>query len=503
MEKHSSSAQWAQHVINQHEIDKYLIDGDDFVNESEINLSLRQNRDPSSSQIHDILEKSLAIQNLSPAETAALLNVTSAEQWDSIFATALAVKRKVYDNRIVFFAPLYASNFCVNNCAYCGFRSANNLEIRRMLTAQEIVSDTQAILQEGHKRIVMVVGEHQNTAVDYLCRAITTAYSVEYKSLKSGCISRIRRVNVNAAPMDIASLKRLKEAGIGTYQVFQETYHHQTYREVHPANTIKGDYRWRLYAHHRALEAGLEDVAIGALFGLYDWRFEVMGLVNHAIDLERQFGIGPHTISFPRLNPALGSELSINSPWQVSDADFKKLVAVLRLAVPTAGLIITAREKAELKKEVIQVGCTQTDASTRIGVGSYSKNENAESFDSEQFILGDSRNLEELIQEMIEQGNIPSFCTAGYRCGRTGSTILGMLSKCDEGKFCKLNAVLTFREYLNDFASDSTRILGESILQKEMTAIETMEYFKNKPHLLQKFHHDYSQLAAGKRDVYI
>ena len=502
MEKHSSS-QWSKHVINQHEIDKYLIDGDDFVNESEINLFLRQNINPSSSRIHDILQKSLAIQNLSPAETAALLNVTSAEQWDLIFTTALAVKRKVYDNRIVFFAPLYASNLCVNNCAYCGFRSNNRLEIRRILTEQEIVAETHAILQEGHKRIVMVVGEHQLTAVDYLCSAIKTAYRVEYKSIKSGCVSSIRRINVNSAPMEIVHLKQLKEAGIGTYQVFQETYHHQTYREVHPANTIKGDYRWRLYAHHRALEAGLEDVAIGALFGLYDWRFEVMGLVYHAIDLERQFGIGPHTISFPRLNPALGSELSINSPWQVSDADFKKLVAVLRLAVPTAGLIITAREKAELKKAVIQVGCTQTDASTRIGVGSYSTNDNTDHLDSEQFVLGDSRNLDELIQEMIQQGNIPSFCTAGYRCGRTGSMILGMLSKCDEGKYCKLNAVLTFREYLNDFASDSTRILGESILQKEMTAIETMSYFKNKPHLLQKFHRDYGELLLGKRDVFI
>lgn len=503
MEKLLSSAQWTKQIINQHEIDKYLINGGDFVSESEIILHLKQNNHASSQQIHDILQKSLAIQNLSPAETAALLNVTSAELWETIFETALAVKRKVYDNRIVFFAPLYASNLCVNNCAYCGFRSENNLEVRRMLTSQEIILETQAILQEGHKRVVMVVGEHQNTAIEYLCEAIKAAYSVEYKSIKTGCVSRIRRVNVNAAPMEIGDLKRLKEAGIGTYQVFQETYHHQTYQEIHPANTVKGNYRWRLYAHHRALEAGLDDVAIGALFGLYDWRFEVMGLVYHALDLERQFGIGPHTISFPRLNPALGSELSTNSPWQVSDADFKKLVAVLRLAVPTAGLIITAREKAELKKEVIQVGCTQTDASTRIGVGSYSTDVKVEHLDSEQFVLGDSRNLDELIQEMIQQGNIPSFCTAGYRCGRTGETIMGMLSKCDEGKFCKLNAVLTFREYLNDFASDSTRILGESILQKEMASIESMAYFKNKPHLLQKFHRDYGELLLGKRDVYI
>jgi len=303
--------------------------------------------------------------------------------------------------------------------------------------------------------------------------------------------------------MEIANLKILKEAGIGTYQVFQETYHHQTYRNVHPANTLKGDYEWRLYALHRAMDAGIDDVAIGALFGLYDWRFEVMGLLYHTLDLERQFGIGPHTISFPRMTPASGSALSADSPYLVSDSDFKKLVAVLRLSVPTAGMIITAREKAEIKKEVIQVGCTQTDASTRIGIGAYSEQETENDPDKKQFTIGDPRDLDEVIREVAELGFIASFCTAGYRCGRTGETIMGMISHCDEGKFCKLNAVLTFREYLSDYASTATREIGEPLILKEIREIESMEYFKNKPHLLAKFRSEYGEILSGKRDLYL
>ena len=303
--------------------------------------------------------------------------------------------------------------------------------------------------------------------------------------------------------MEIARLKILKEAGIGTYQVFQETYHHPTYREVHPANTIKGDYQWRLYALHRAMEAGVDDVAIGALFGLYDWRFEVMGLLYHTLDLERQFGIGPHTISFPRMTPASGSILSSHSLWSVSDADFKKLVAVLRLSVPTAGMIVTAREKAEIKQSVIALGCTQTDASTRIGIGAYSDQRTESDLDKKQFTIGDPRDLDDVIQEVVKMGFIASFCTAGYRCGRTGETIMGMLSHCDEGKFCKLNAVLTFREYLSDYASDETQKIGELLIKKEIGEIESMDYFKNKPHLLQKFKSEYGEILSGKRDLYL
>jgi len=501
--KKESTGDWMKGVIVQKEIDKYLIDGKDFINERDIFERLEKSTNPDPKLIRDILQKSLTIKTLAPDETAALLNVTSPEMWEEINQTALEVKKKVYDNRIVFFAPLYCSNFCVNNCAYCGFREANNREVRRILTLDEVKRETSSVLNEGHKRLILVFGEHQKSDIDYMTAAVKAVYSVEEPAPISGHPSSIRRVNINAAPMDIAKLRQLKEAGIGTYQVFQETYHHETYQSVHPANTLKGDYKWRLYALHRAIDAGLDDVAIGALFGLYDWRFEVMGLLYHTLDLERQFGIGPHTLSFPRMTPASGSSLSSDSPYHVSDSNFKKLVAVLRLSVPTAGMIVTAREKAEIKREVIQLGCTQTDASTRIGIGAYSDQKSEIDLDKKQFTIGDPRDLDDVIQEVGKLGFISSFCTAGYRCGRTGETIMGMLSHCVEGKFCKLNAVLTFREYLSDYASPATRTIGEPLILKEIQEIESMDYFKNKPHLLQKFHAEYSEILNGKRDLYI
>lgn len=501
--KKESTGDWMKGVIVQKEIDKYLIDGKDFINEGDIFDRLGKNTNPDPKLIHDILQKSLSIKTLAPDETAALLNVTSPEMWEEINQTALEVKKKVYDNRIVFFAPLYCSNLCINNCVYCGFREANNREVRRILTTDEIRHETSSVLKEGHKRLILVFGEHQKSDVDYMTAAVKAVYSVTEPAPISGHPSSIRRVNINAAPMEMAKLRQLKEAGIGTYQVFQETYHHQTYQNVHPANTLKGDYKWRLYALHRAIDAGLDDVGVGALFGLYDWRFEVMGMLYHTLDLERQFGIGPHTLSFPRMTPASGSGLSLDSPYHVSDADFKKLVAVLRLSVPTAGMIVTAREKAEIKREVIQLGCTQTDASTRIGIGAYSDQKSEIDLDKKQFTIGDPRDLDDVIQEVGKLGFISSFCTAGYRCGRTGETIMGMLSHCVEGKFCKLNAVLTFREYLSDYASHATREIGEPLIMKEIQEIESMDYFKNKPHLLEKFRSEYSEILNGKRDLYL
>ena len=499
----SSTLDWKKGVINNAEIDKYLIDGKDYIDNQSIYSALNRNSNPDPGFIREILQKSLSIHTLNTDETAALLQVQDPELWQEINQTALEVKKKVYDNRIVFFAPLYCANYCVNNCAYCGFRKDNLLEKRRILTMEEVKRETSSILLEGHKRLILVFGEHPSTDVDYMVDCIKTVYSVSEIAPISGQSTNIRRVNINAAPMEMAKLKKLKEAGIGTYQVFQETYHRETFENVHPSNTLKGNYRWRLYALHRALEAGLDDVAIGALFGLYDWKFEVMGLLHHTHDLERQFGIGPHTISFPRMTPALGSWLSDHSEYNVSDENFKKLVAVLRLSVPTAGLIVTAREKASVKHEVFQLGVTQTDASTRIGIGAYSDQKSELKNDHEQFTIGDPRDLDAVILEVGKLGYISSFCTAGYRCGRTGETIMGMLSHCVEGKFCKLNAVLTYREYLDDYASPETRVIGEQLIQKEMAEIEGAEYFQDKPHLLTKFRKDYDEILKGKRDLYI
>jgi len=499
---------WVKQVIKWDEIDKYLIDGKDFIDEDSIVGTLNNNSRPDKQQVRDILQKSLRIERLSPEETATLLHVTDPELWEEMYATGLEVKKKVYDNRIVFFAPLYCSNLCVNNCAYCGFRNENKNEKRRILNIAEVRQEAEAVISEGHKRMIVVYGEHASSNADYMAETIKAIYSVKKKARQGE--GAIRRVNINAAPMSIADLKKLWDVGIGTYQVFQETYHKNTYAKVHPANTLKGNYRWRLYALHRAMDAGIDDVAIGALFGLYDWRFEVMGLLYHAIDLERQFGIGPHTISFPRMTPASGSNLSTNSKYLVNDADFKKLVTVLRLAVPYTGLIITAREKAELRKEIIQVGCTQTDASTKIGIGGYTDALKAlngfkkadQDEDKQQFILGDTRSLDEVIRELAEMGMITSFCTAGYRCGRTGDKIMGLLKSCTEGKFCKLNAVLTFREYLDDYASPETKAVGEKLIRKEMQEIKDIPFFK-KGELLMNFEDFYRRIADGERDIYI
>ncbi|MDD3807403.1 MAG: [FeFe] hydrogenase H-cluster radical SAM maturase HydG [Candidatus Marinimicrobia bacterium] len=502
-----SISSWIDQVIKQEEIDKYLIKGEDFIDEIEIYRHLEENQNPDKKRIRDILQKSLAIKRLNPDETAALIQVKDPEMWEEMFTAGLKVKQKVYDNRIVFFAPLYCSNLCVNSCVYCGFRKDNTHEKRRILTMEEVQEETRAVVTEGHKRMIVVFGEHPLSDAEYMAEAIKNIYKVKVPARQG--YGEIRRVNVNAAPMSIDELKKLWEAGIGTYQVFQETYHKKMYKEVHP-NGLKANYRWRLYALHRAMDAGIDDVAIGALFGLYDWRFEVMGLLYHTIDLERHFGIGPHTISFPRLTPASGSWLSTHSPWKVDDDTFKKLVTILRLAVPYTGLIITARERADLRREVIKVGCTQTDASTKIGIGGYTEalkvlntlqNTNQDE-DAQQFILGDTRRLDDVIRELAEMGMITSFCTAGYRCGRTGDKIMGLLKSCTEGKFCKLNAVLTFKEYLEDYASPETKAIGEKLLEKELAEIRSIPFFK-RGKLLENFETYYQRVASGERDVYI
>lgn len=494
---------WVKQVIRQNEIDKYLVKGKDFIDEEKIRIHLEQQAHPDPQKVRDILQKSLSIKLLTPEETAILLNVTDPALLEEMREAALEVKKRVYDNRIVFFAPLYCSNLCVNRCVYCGFRSDNPEEKRHVLSSEEIYRETEAIIDEGHKRLIAVYGEHPKSDADYIADSISTIYAVKRPTPTGNGYNNIRRVNINAAPMSVEDLRKLWRAGIGTFQVFQETYHPGRYAELHPGNTIKGNFRWRLYAMHRAMDAGIDDVAIGALFGLYDWKFEVMGLVEHAHDLERQFGIGPHTISFPRMQPAPGSFLSENSPYLVNDTAFKRLVMVLRLAVPYTGLIVTARERAELRREIINYGCTQTDASSKIGIGAYAgKKLQEENADKVQFMLGDQRSLDEVIRELAEDGYITSFCTAGYRCGRTGDKIMNLLEKGVEGKFCKLNAVLTFREYLNDYASAATREAGERLIQRELQEIEHARFFTDKK-LLPTFLNYYKRITAGERDLYM
>ncbi len=487
---------WISTRIKRDQIDKYLVNGRDFIPDAEIEEKIRAAKDPDPKRVKDILAKSLAVETLEPDETALLLNVKDPALWDEMKRTASAVKKKVYDNRIVTFAPLYMGNYCVNNCLYCGFREDNASSKRRVLSIDEVRKETEVLAGEiGHKRLIVVYGEHPKTDASYIADTLKAIYSVKVKT-KNG-FGEIRRANVNAAPMSKEDLAMLNEVGIGTYQVFQETYHKDTYRKVHPTGTLKGDYLWRLYSMHRALEAGIDDVGVGALFGLYDWRFEVMGLLYHARELERAFGMGPHTVSFPRLEPAANAPLAENSRYKVSDEDFKKLVVILRLSVPYAGMILTARETADIRREIIPLGVTQIDASTKIGIGAYSDRYTDQEGERQQFILGDTRSLDEVIGELARQGYITSFCTAGYRCGRTGKCIMELLKTGQEGKFCKLNAILTFREWLDDFASPGTRLAGEKVIEEEIKEIKE-KMPKSYPRLMEC----YERIKAGERDLY-
>lgn len=487
---------WVKTRIKEDEIEKYLIDGRDFIDDEEIWEKINENRNPDRRWIREIFDKALRIETLTPDETAALINLEEEDLIEEMRQVAQNIKKKVYDNRIVTFAPLYLGDYCVNNCLYCGFRRENRVIRRKVLTDEEIRRETEVLAGEiGHKRLITVYGEHPSMGVDYIERSLQIIYNTKVKVKNE--YGQIRRCNVNAPPLQIDELKRLVEVGIGTYQVFQETYHHETYVKVHPENTIKGNYRWRLYSMHRALEAGVDDVGIGALFGLYDWRFEVMGLLYHAIELEKKFGIGPHTVSFPRLEPAANTPFVQETRHKVSDKDFEKIILVLRLAIPYAGMILTAREPKEIRDRLVHYGITQMDASTKIGIGAYSDRYNEQELRRQQFLIGDTRSLDELVRDLARFGYITSFCTAGYRCGRTGDIIMKLLRTGKEGQFCKLNAVLTFKEWLLDFGTPETQKIGDEIIQKELREVK-----ERMPRIYNKLMEYYQRIENGERDLF-
>lgn len=419
---------------------------------------------PEAAAVRDVIAKSLSKTALSVAETATLLNARDPDLVEEIFAAARELKRAVYGNRIVLFAPLYIGNDCVNDCLYCAFRQSNVESIRRTLSHEEIRRQVEALEQRGHKRLILVFGEHPRYDADYIHDCVQTVYDVKVGH------GEIRRVNINAAPFDVTGFRRIKEARIGTFQIFQETYHHATFAAMHPRNTRKGHYLYRLDALSRAQEAGIDDVGIGALFGLYDWRFEALGLVSHALHLQQRYGVGPHTISFPRVRRAAGVTLS--DRWLLADADFRRLVAILRLAVPYTGLILTAREPAALRRTLMAFGVSQIDAGTRIELGGYTEAGDAQCIQREQFELGDIRSLDEVMRELITDGYIPSFCTACYRLGRTGEHFMEFAIPGFIKRFCTPNALTTALEYLVDYASPETRAAGERLIADEVAKLE-------------------------------
>ncbi len=441
---------------------------------------------PDEGRIREILQKARELQGLNLEEVAALCHVASPEQQEALFETARYVKEQIYGHRMVLFAPLYISNVCGNDCTYCAFRSANKSLPRTALDMDAIRRDTAELIEQGHKRLLMVAGEGYSASrggFQYVLDSIAAVYDVTEKH------GNIRRLNVNLAPLGVEEFKLLKEAGIGTYQLFQETYHRETYAAVHLSGK-KRDFVWRASVFDRAMQAGVDDVGMGVLFGLHDWRFEILSLMQHIKHLEDTFGVGCHTISVPRMEPADGSEVSIDPPAPVSDDDFKKIIAILRLAVPYTGIILSTRESAAVRRECYALGVSQISAGSRTNPGGYSEGETA----AGQFQLGDHRSLEEVVAELAQLGFIPSFCTACYRLGRTGQDFMDLAKPGLIKLKCDPNAVTTFQEYLLDFASDPARATGEQAINRELGCMGEKAR-KSSERMLEK-------IRSGKRDVY-
>lgn len=458
-----------------------------FIDPEEIWEFVEETKNPTMEQVQEVIQKSLNKNRLNLRETALLINANTPEMIQAIKDGAKELKEKVYGNRIVLFAPLYIGNKCKNNCSYCGFRSTNKDAIRRTLTDDELVKEVEALEDNGQKRLILVYGEHSDYSPEYIAHTVKTVYDV-----KKG-MGEIRRVNINAAPLDIEGFRTVRESGIGTYQVFQETYHPEAYTWYHLGGP-KADYNYRLTSLDRAQEAGVDDVGIGALFGLYDWRFEVMSLVRHTNHFEACYNVGPHTISFPRITPA--SAMEINKDYIVNDEEFVRIIAILRLAVPYTGLILTARESAAVRDEVMSFGVSQIDGGTKLELGSYAASLNEDqNLNKEQFTINDNRSLGEIIDELLDKGYLPSFCTACYRLGRTGEHFMEFSVPGFIKRYCTPNAILTLSEYLVDYATEETQKKGWAVIERE---INDLEGFNRKEELKSRI----EQIKQGKRDLY-
>jgi 2-iminoacetate synthase len=469
--------------------EKYAISdekGKAFIDENEI-WNYINNTTSTKEKVREVIAKSLAKNRLNLEETAILLNANEPELIEEIKQGARELKRIVYGNRIVLFAPLYIGNKCSNNCLYCGFRATNKDAIRQTLDDKQIMQEIEALEDNGQKRLILVYGEHTDYDADYIAHTVKLAYNVKKGN------GEIRRVNINAAPLSLEGFKKVKQSGIGTYQIFQETYNKTAYQKYHTFGK-KSDFDYRLTSLDTAQDAGLDDVGIGALFGLYDWRFEVLALVRHTNHLEACYNIGPHTISFPRIKDF--SKCDINDSYFVNDADFARLIAILRLAVPYTGMILTARESAELRNEVIHFGVSQIDGGTKIELGSYSNSINEhQNLNKEQFKLSDNRSLNEVIDELLDNDMIPSFCTACYRLGRTGEHFMEFSVPGFIKNKCTPNAILTLVEYIIDYAPNHTKEKGWKVIAKN---IENLGSDEMKVSVLEKI----EKLKQGERDLY-
>jgi len=469
--------------------EKYSIkdeSGKSFIDEKEI-WDFINNSKSSKERVREVINKALNKNRLSLEETAILLNADEPELIEEIKQGARTLKEKVYGNRIVLFAPLYIGNKCANNCLYCGFRASNKDAIRQTLEDDEILQEIEALQDNGQKRLILVYGEHRDYDADYIAHTVKLAYSVKKGN------GEIRRVNINAAPLTTEGFQKVKDAGIGTYQIFQETYHKETYKRYHVSGR-KADYDYRLTSLDRAQDVGLDDIGIGSLFGLYDWRFEVMALVRHTNHLEACYNVGPHTISFPRIQSA--SNLDVSEEYFVNDDDFSRLIAILRLAVPYTGMILTARETAKIRNEVIHFGVSQIDGGTKLELGSYAMNLNEkQDLNKEQFKVNDDRSLNTIIDELLDDGMLPSFCTACYRLGRTGEHFMEFSVPGFIKTKCTPNAILTLAEYVNDYAPNDTSHKAWKVIEKNLDELNSEEM---KQSVLERI----EKINAGERDLY-
>jgi 2-iminoacetate synthase len=462
----------------------------DFIREDEIDLTLLKGKQAGGQEVRRIITKAGQASGLTLEETAVLLQNEDPLLEQEMFAAAREVKLKIYGKRLVLFAPLYVSDYCLNNCLYCGYRRQNSFR-RSKLSQEELAEEVRILEGLGHKRLALEAGEHPaECPLDYILECIKTIYSLKFKN------GSIRRINVNIAATTTEDYARLKAAEIGTYILFQETYHRETYRRMHPDGP-KSDYDWHTCAHHRAMQAGIDDVGFGVLFGLYDYRFEVLAMLMHAQSLEQQFGVGPHTISVPRLRPALGMDLA-SFPYLVPDEDFARLVAVLRLAVPYTGLILSTRERPDFRDRLLDLGISQLSAGSCTGVGGYRQEDCKadEEGSTPQFSVDDHRSPDQVLQSICRAGYLPSYCTACYRQGRTGDRFMKLAKSGKIQDVCQPNAILTFKEYLLDYASPETRLTGEETIRLHLQEIPN-------PKVRSAVSSKLSRIEQGERDLYL
>ena len=460
---------------------------EEFINHEEIlnTLAYSEKNKDNAEAIDAIISKARLGKGLSHTEALVLLDCTLEDRNEEIYKLAEQLKKNFYGNRIVMFAPLYLSNYCVNGCVYCPYHLKNEHIARKKLTQEEIRNEVIALQDMGHKRLALETGEDPiNSPIEYVLESIKTIYEVKHKN------GAIRRVNVNIAATTVENYKKLSDAGIGTYILFQETYHKESYERLHPTGP-KHNYIYHTEAMDRAMEGGIDDVGMGVLFGLELYRYEFAGLLMHAEHLEASYGVGPHTLSIPRIRPAddIDADSFTNG---INDDIFAKIVACLRVAVPYTGMIISTRESQACREKVLKLGVSQISGGSKTSVGGYVLPE-LDNDNSEQFDTSDKRTLDEIVKWLMDMGHIPSFCTSCYKEGRTGDRFMSLLKSGQIINCCHPNALLTLKEYLLDYASEETRTLGEALISEEIHKITN-------PKVKEKTIQNLEEIKQGKRD---